>query len=131
MKLRVVAVFGSVIFHTSLVASATDNGRYHAGAVDAKGVRHQGRDVDWTQDVIYSVRPNYPLSERALHHTGSVLLQLNLDLRTGRVTKVIVLKSTGFSKLDQSIVDTFRQWRWKPGKWREIEVPVTFTLTAM
>ena len=55
------------------------------------------------------------------------MFQLNLDLKTGLVTRVTMIKSTGFPALDTSAVASLRQWRWKPGKWKEIEIGVAFT----
>jgi TonB family protein len=80
-------------------------------------------------DTITAVAPNYPDSERARRHTGSGLLRLTLDLKTGSVIRVAVVKSTGFSALDYSAIDAFRRWRWKPGRWKEIDMTITFVLT--
>jgi TonB family protein len=54
------------------------------------------------------------------------MFQLKLDLKTGLVTKVTVINSTGFPALDTSAVTALRQWRWKAGKWKEIEFAVAF-----
>jgi TonB family protein len=117
-----------------IASRADDRSRWNSAAVDAHGVRYQGRDYPnggmWMNDVVYRVAPEYSLSERAQRHFGSGLLRLTLDLKTGTVTKVQVLKSTGHAALDQSAIDAFRRWRWKPGKWKEIDVPITFTMTG-
>jgi TonB family protein len=55
------------------------------------------------------------------------LFQLTLDLKTGLVTRVTVIKSTGFPTLDAAGVVALRQWRWKSGKWKEIEIELAFT----
>ena len=94
-------------------------------AVDAKGVRHRGLDYPrkrppWLQDVIKSVAPDYPDRDRILRHKGRGLFKLTLDLKTGEVAKVIVIRSTGFPALDAPAVASLRQWRWKAGKWKEI-----------
>ena len=78
-------------------------------------------------DVVHMVQPEYPQSERAQNHRGSGLLRLTLDFKTGSVAQVAILKSTGYSALDNSAVVAFRQWRWRPGKWKQIDVPMTFT----
>jgi TonB family protein len=101
-------------------------------AVDANGVRHRGVDYlgkhpPWQHDMIKAVAPNYPDRDRILRHEGEGLFQVMLDLKTGSVAKVTVIKTTGFQALDTSAVASLRQWRWKPGKWREINVPVRFT----
>jgi TonB family protein len=102
-------------------------------AVDAHGVRHRGvdypgkRDPWLTDDLIKAVAPDYPDRDRILRHEGFGLFQLTLDLNTGGVTKATVIKSTGFPALDTAAVGSLRQWRWKPGKWKQIEITVGFS----
>ena len=56
------------------------------------------------------------------------MFRLTLDLKTGTVSKVTVLQSTGAAMLDASAIEAFRRWQWKPGKWKEIDMPITFTM---
>jgi hypothetical protein len=82
-------------------------------AVDAKGVRHRGVDYPgihpaWQHDMIKAVAPNYPDRDRILRHKGEGLFRLTLDLKTGSVTKVTVIKTTGFPALDASAVTSLR-----------------------
>jgi TonB family protein len=100
-------------------------------AVDAQGVRHYWREhgsknPPWFGDIIKKVSPRYPSEARSQHMAGTGLFRLTLDMSTGSVAKVTVIKSTGKSILDNSAIDAFRQCRWKPGKWKEIEIPVVF-----
>ena len=101
-------------------------------AVDAQGVRHYWREqgskknAPWIDDAIKKVSPRYPSEARSQHMTGTGLFRLTLDMSTGSVAKVTVIKSTGKSILDSSAIDAFRQCRWKPGKWKEIDIPVVF-----
>jgi TonB family protein len=104
----------------------------NSSAVDANGVRHRGIDYGrkrppWLQDGIQTVAPDYPDRDRILRHEGNGLFQLTLDLKTGLVTRVTVIKSTGFPTLDTAAVVALRQWRWKSGKWKEIEIELAFT----
>jgi TonB family protein len=101
-------------------------------ALDSNGGRHRGieygrKERPWIRDVIKAGAPNYPYPDRILHHRGIGFFQISLDLKAGSVTKVTVLKSTGFPALDNSVVGALRQWRWKPGKWKEIEIAIGFT----
>jgi TonB family protein len=103
-------------------------------AVDAQGVRHQARDfgakhLPWMDDAIKTVAPEYPYEARSRHIQGSGLFRLSVDLNTGSVSKVTAIKSTGSPMLDNSAISAFRRWRWKPGRWKEIDFPITFTLT--
>ena len=105
----------------------------HSIAVDAKGVRHSGptapgKLAPWIEDEVKAVAPSYPYNERLHHHAGSGRFRLDLDLRTGSVTRITVVRSTGFQALDNSVIVAVRQWRWKPGRWKQIEFPVTFVL---
>jgi TonB family protein len=109
-----------------------DRSKWLSSAVDAQGVRHRGSEyagrAPWTIDQIKTVAPQYPYAQRTRHQFGSGLFRLTLDLSTGSVVKVTVLKSTGVPALDNSAADAFRQWRWKPGKWKGIDLPITFTV---
>jgi TonB family protein len=107
-------------------------------AVDAKGVRHRGSDyvgpVPWMTDAIKKRRPNYPYELRARGFPGRVvaprarsgLFRVTLDVTTGSVSKVAMIQSTGAAALDENAMKALRQWQWKPGKWKEIDVPITF-----
>jgi TonB family protein len=104
-------------------------------AVDTRGTRHTAAEyprqhAPWNfADRIQAVAPDYPLSERASRHQGSGFFRVLVDPKTGTPTQVITLKSTGYSTLDSSAITALRQWRWKPGLWKEVDIPVTFQLT--
>lgn len=109
--------------------------RLASNAVDANGLRHRARDypgghAPWLDDRINTVVPKYPLEDLRLHHEGVGSFRFVLDLQTGRVKQVLLIKSTGFSSLDRSAIAAFREWRWKPGKWREIELSTNFTMSG-
>jgi TonB family protein len=103
------------------------------GAVDANGVRHSGSDYGrkrppWLLDTTNTRDAAYRrYGGRFAGLQGRGLFQLKLNLKTGYVTNVTVVRSTGFAELDTSAVAALRQWRWKPGKWKEIEMAVEFT----
>lgn len=103
-------------------------------AVDVKGRRYtasrgsSGFGAPWFSDCIYFQPPLYPYAARAQWSQGEGLFRASLDTRTGVVTKVAVIKSTGYGLLDNSAIAAIRKWRWKPGKWKEIDVPINFTM---
>src|SRR5436190_23013508 len=99
--------------------------RSGTGAVDVKGRRYRsesypGRQSPWMLDRTKSVAPEYPYRERPLRHSGSGYFRLILDTKTGAVAQVIVQQSTGSATLDNCAIAAFRQWRWKPDRWKEI-----------
>jgi len=105
-----------------------------SAAIDAKGVAHLGTEYGdrppWMDDAIHTVTPDYSYDERAMRHQGTGQFKVILDLKTGAVTNVTVITSTGFPGLDRSAMAALRHWRWKPGRWKEIGLPYTFILMA-
>jgi TonB family protein len=104
-----------------------------AVAIDARGKRYRLRDYErrpapWREDTVATVTPLYPVPALTFKQTGTGLFRLLIDADAGRVRDVRVLKSTGFKGLDASAVTALRQWRWKPRKWKQVDMPVTFTL---
>jgi hypothetical protein len=77
---------------SSLTADGQNQRIEVSGAVDAQGVRHvaKGRagPPQWFTDMVRKRIPDYPYSERSLHHEGSGFFRLILDLKTGTVTKI-------------------------------------------
>ena len=59
--------------------------------------------------------PEYPLEARLRHATGSGILLLRVDIKTGRTKQVIIARTTGDKALDAAAVRAFVQWRFKPG----------------
>lgn len=72
-------------------------------------------------------RPEYPYEARRARQTGSGRFLLQFD-DNGAVTNVSIDQSTGSRLLDQISEKAFRRWRCRPGTYRMIYVPVTFTL---
>jgi len=79
------------------------------------------------RDAIKKQGPKYPYELRVRDIGGMGVVRVTLDLGTGAVSKLAMVHSTGVPALDSSVMEAFRQWQWKPGKWKEIDVPVTFT----
>ena len=124
--------FAFVVFLSCVALSAATQAAtvVVSSAIDANGVRHSASDypkgsVPWVHDQVRTLALKYP--PRASHYEGEGLFRVVLDLRSGSVAKVTVLKSTGFKALDDSAIAYLSQWRWRPGKWKEIYMPVKFT----
>ena len=78
--------------------------------------------------VVYAPRPEYPLEARRQHLTGSGLLILHIDRETGIVTSVEIAKTIGYKILDDAAVRAFSRWRFKPGKYTKVKVPIRYTM---
>lgn len=85
-------------------------------------------------DYLANPKPPYPSASRRLSEAGTVYLRVQVSAE-GRAHKVELKASSGFSRLDQSAVDTVAQWRFVPAKrgntavssW--VIVPIIFSLT--
>jgi len=128
MKLTVVFVSCFAIG----IAAQTDQIHDEFGsAIDAHGIRHVARGPGFgpsSADLVFGPKPEYPYSERARHNEGIAVVRMDIDLKTGIVTNASVIRSSGFPKLDDAAFNALRRWRFKPGKWKEAEVPVVFTM---
>lgn len=116
-------------------AYLTRESERNGSAVDARGVRRYGKNYPgkfppWIDDRTQGVAPKYWYEDRWHKREGVGWFRISLDLRTGLVRKVVILSSTGFRGLDNSALTALHQWRWKPGKWQEIDMPVAFTLES-
>lgn len=78
------------------------------------------------EDVLYKVGPRYPSNFQRDRIGGTGRFRMNIDFKTGKVTSVTVVKSTGSDGLDREAIFALRRWRFKPGKARQVEVPITF-----
>ena len=118
---------------SSPTLSAQHRGDPLSSAVDAKGVRYRGSDyigpAPWLKDRIKIVPLRYPYEARTRHIQGSGLFKISIDLKTGAVSNVTVVQSTKSPMLDNYASDTLHRWRWKPGRWLEVDMPVTFTMS--
>jgi TonB family protein len=102
-----------------------------SSAVDAKGVRHQAKDypkghAPWMADATKQIAPEYSKLDQAHRVAGFGLYRVAVDLKTGSVKKVSVIQSTGVATLDANAIKALGQWVWKPGKWKEVSVPIAF-----
>jgi TonB family protein len=126
----VVGVAASIL----LVDSPVRAQQVVASAVDAAGKRHlasrefPGLREPWIRDRLKFVAPVYSYGDRLTRRQGAGLFRVYIDLKTGFVTQVAVVRSTGFWSLDTSAVNALNKWRWRPGTWKEVDMPVRFAM---
>ena len=102
-------------------------------AVDAKGARHP--NAFCMHDAVFAPHPQYPLHSKSWESRssdpgtwtrniqGNGLYRLDVDLNTGKVNQVTIIKSTGSAILDTASISVFKRWIFRPGKWKEITIP--------
>jgi protein TonB len=76
-----------------------------------------------------SPRPEYPYEARSRHITGSGVCVVSVDA-SGNVTDATMAQSIGNPILDNSAVNAFKRWRFKPGVAPKVKIPITFTMTG-
>jgi TonB-like protein len=82
------------------------------------------------RDALFAPRPRYPLpyatgdpSEFARELKGDGLYRLDIDLATGHVRNITVVKSTGSKFLDEMTTAVFGRWRFRAGMWKQVILP--------
>jgi TonB family protein len=82
------------------------------------------------QLAIYAPRPAYPKDAQGRRSTGSGIVVMEIDKKTGLVKSAKMEKSTGNKLLDAAALQAFSQWRFKPGTVWRVHSPITFTTNA-
>lgn len=83
----------------------------------------RGAEVDGpAQPYASNPAPLYPPEALQAGIEGTVEVFIKIDAR-GRVTSVRIHKSSGVESLDQSALDTVRQWEFEPATRRGVPVP--------
>ena len=67
---------------------------------------------EWT---IFAPQPAYPESARTRRIQGSGHFKLIVRVKTGRIQRIVIFRSTGNSALDAAAIQALQQWRFKPG----------------
>ena len=86
-------------------------------------------------DYLDNPSPPYPALSRRLQEQGRVLLRVLVNVE-GRADQVQIQKSSGFTRLDGSAIDTVRHWKFVPAKrgaesvpaW--VLIPISFKLES-
>ena len=122
----------SMQLHAQDAASNYDRAGRASVAIDLNGVRHNAADYKggippWMREASTG-RVFYPYEARRLHQEGVVVVRCSLDPNTGRIVNMSVIKSSGFPILDEGARKTFASWKWPPGKWKEVEIPIDFAM---
>jgi periplasmic protein TonB len=82
---------------------------------------------------LFNPHPPYPEQSRRAGHTGLVILRVSIN-EHGRVSAVRVVKSSGYSLLDDRARTTLQRWVFKPARHggrpvaTQVDVPIRFSL---
>lgn len=78
--------------------------------------------------VLSKTLPTYPYEARRSRITGSGVYELRIA-KTGETTGIVIVKNSGHWLLDQAAMTAFIKWRFKPGEFLRVRIPVTWTMT--
>jgi len=81
--------------------------------------------------VLYAPQPKYPKDSAGRHPTGSGIVVMEIDQKTGWVKAAKMEKSTGSKLLDDAALEAYSHWRFRPGTNRHVHCPITFTMSTM
>ena len=79
-----------------------------------------------TRFVVFAPKPEYPKLANDRHWGGTVFVMLHIDKKSGLVTSVELVQSTGHKILDDAALAAYRNWRFKPGAVTAEAVPALF-----
>src|SRR5262249_24207825 len=75
---------------------------------------------------IYTPTPVYRPEWAKQGLTGKGVVLVTIDPRTGKVTGVRMLQSTGNKQLDGAALEAYSQWRFQPGSVPQVKIPIEF-----
>lgn len=109
-------------------ASSAHSGASQSGDADQKVTK-----PSTNASYLNNARPPYPSMSRRLKEEGVVVLHVLVSAE-GKAQKVELKRSSGFDRLDQSALDTVKNWRFVPAKRGDTpidmwyDIPVKFSL---
>ena len=75
----------------------------------------------------YAPKPEYPANAIKNYFEGAGLFEIHIR-PDGNVRSVKVIKSTGYSVLDQAAIAAFHGWNFRPHSIGVVRVPIEYTL---
>ena len=76
---------------------------------------------------VYAPKPEYRPEWAKQGLAGKGIVLVTIDPKTGNVTGVRMLQSTGNQLLDGAALQAYSQWRFEPGSVPQVKMPIEFT----
>ena len=83
-------------------------------------------DEELVRYALASPSAGYPEAAQKAKMTGSGLYELQIN-KAGTTTSVTIVKSSGRAVLDQAARSAFLKWRFKPGIFSRVRIPVSWS----
>lgn len=127
MPVRLIAALLACAASSSLAAETS--APVYVG-LDAKGVRHESKEsagnAPWMRDLAYTRTPRPLQGDRTRWYEGVGIFRIRIDPISGAAKEVTILRSTSHVAFDRSALLALKLWRWKPGTWTQVDVPLFF-----
>ena len=72
----------------------------------------------------------YPEEAQKAKITGSGVYELRID-KAGKISAVAIVKSSGSAVLDKAATTAFKKWRFKPGVFQSVRIPVSWSVNRV
>ena len=72
----------------------------------------------------------YPEEAQKAKITGSGVYELRID-KAGKISAVVIVKSSGSAVLDKAATTAFKRWRFKPGVFQSVRIPVSWSVNRV
>lgn len=99
-------------------------------AVWANGRVGSINDEEMTRNAITFPPAPYPEEAQKRNLTGNGVYELRVA-KDGKVNQVTVVKSAGNTVLDQAARSSFLKWRFKPGIFAKVRIPVSWAVNRV
>lgn len=87
-------------------------------------------DEELMRCALASPSAGYPEAAQKAKVTGSGLYELQIG-KAGTATGVAIVKSSGSAVLDQAARSAFLKWRFKPGIFSRVRIPVSWSVNSV
>jgi TonB family protein len=87
-------------------------------------------DEELIRYALNSPGPGYPQQAQKTNAAGSGIYELRID-KAGVTKMVVIVKSSGSAVLDKAATTAFRAWRFKPGIFSSIRIPVSWSVNPV
>jgi len=87
-------------------------------------------DEELVRHATASPSADYPDEAQKKKLTGSGLYELQIN-KAGATTAVVIVKSSGSAVLDGAARSAFLKWRFKPGVFRSVRIPVSWSVNRV
>jgi TonB family protein len=87
-------------------------------------------DEELIRYALASPSAGYPEAARKAKMTGSGLYELQIN-KAGTTTGVAIVKSSGKAVLDQAARSAFLKWRFKPGIFTSVRIPISWSVNPV